>query len=246
MKRYTRALSFGSTINNLYKAILESLPRNYEKKLPLYVYRYFYEDRSYTFEQKISLYENVILAFTEVDDIYKLYYDEIRQFALSEIYQNKISESLVKLYKSILKVDIINKDNASNILYLVRNYKLTVKNNNIRYVIIKYKETKNETEYEIVSGICYLPVFFDSYVLLFEDISGNILYDIDYDLKVLFDEKDIENACLSICQDKNLFYFSKFLDIKEKKDISNIDIEMYFEIYNNLSLNLSSIYNVDK
>ncbi|MDO5332101.1 MAG: DUF5717 family protein, partial [Bacillota bacterium] len=111
---FTKALSYGSTVNNLYKAILESLPRNYDKKLPLYVYRYFYEDRSYTFEQKISLYENVIMSFDETDDIYKLFYDEIKQFALSEIYQNKISEPLIKLYKSILKIDIICKENASN------------------------------------------------------------------------------------------------------------------------------------
>lgn len=239
---YMKTLSYGSTINNLYKMILLSLPENLDTKLPLYVYRYFFEDKTFTFEQKTLLYNHIINCFNESDDIYKMFYDEICQYALSEIYKNKISENLLSIYKKIINQNIITEANATNILYLLRNYKLTLKNKDIKYVIIKYVETNNETKYSVENGVVFLPIFFESKVLLFEDKNGLILYNVDYELNAIFDNPELEKEAIKVSKNKNIYLFSKYFDIINQENLSEIDVNTAFEIIENLNLSHTSTY----
>ena len=220
-KAYEIAANMGANINGIFDKLLLSIPKDYDKKLPMYIYKFYNENKSYTFESKIRLYENIVKVFNPTDDIYKLYKEEINNYALSQIYQNKITESLVTIYDGVLNKDVVNSDNHNNILFLLRSYKIKFKNKNIRSVIIKYKEIENETKYEVINSISYVPIFFDSYEMFFEDVYGVRYYHQDCEMKPLFDKKELENYIIDNYKNKNIIDMTKVIKLKNENEFSS-------------------------
>ena len=230
---YLKAVTNGTILNGLIEKFLVSIPSNYTKKMPLYVYKLFYEDKSYSFEQKLNLYENIINVFDEQEPIYQLYNLEIREYAISQIYQIKISESLLKIYDKILNENLVTKNNSKNILYLLRSYKVIIEDPNIKKVIIKYKEVTNETKYNVVNHIAYVPIFFDSYIMFYEDSFGNRFHSANTVIKQLINKPELEDFCLKNFPDESLFDISKVLNFlytqKLQNEIEYFDAKLYLD-----------------
>ena len=214
-KIYLKVIERGSNINGIYDRFLLSIPEDYPNKLPLYIYRYYFEDKSYSFDDKAKLYENIITVFDEKDDVYMMYGNEMLEYAISRIYQNRITESLIKIYDKILNVNIINENNSNNILYLLRSYKIVIANKNIKKVIIKYFETEKETKYDVTNGIAYVPIFFESRIVLYEDIYGNRFYNEDVAIKILFERKDLESYIIKNFPPSEIIDMTKIIKLND-------------------------------
>ena len=217
---YLRVVEKGSSISGIYEKFLHSIPENYSYKLPLYIYRYYFDDTSYSFDDKAHLYENIISAFEDTENVYKMFSDEILEYAISRIYQNRITESLTKIYDKILSVNIVNENNCNNILYLLRSYKIIVHNRSIRRIVIRYSETEKETKYDVVNGIVYIPIFFESYIIFFEDIYGNRFYSEDAEISALFNKKEIEKYIIDNYPPKDIIEMTKLIKLNETVNIT--------------------------
>ena len=235
---YIKSIQGNSIINGLYEILLASIPERYTKKLPLYLYKLYYTDKSFSFEQKINLYKNIITVFQETDDIYKMFNVEIREYVLTQIYQNKINDSLIKIYNNILTKSVIDDNNNKNILYLLRCHKIVIKNKSIKSVIIKYKEINNETIYSVINNIAYVPIFFDTYILLFEDIYGNRYFNQDIVINKLFDKTDLEIYCLENYPNDEILNISKIISFIDSGEFKyTYDVELAKRFIYELNLN---------
>ena len=217
---YLRVVEKGSSIGGIYEKFLHAIPENYSYKLPLYIYRYYFDDTSYSFDDKAHLYENIIAAFEDTENVYKMYSNEILEYAISRIYQNRITESLIKIYNKVLSISIVNENNCNNVLYLLRSHKIIVHNPNIRKIVIRYAETEKETKYDIVNGIVYIPIFFESYIMFFEDIYGNRFYNEDAEISALFNKKDIEKYIIDNFPPKDIIDMTKLIKLNETVNIT--------------------------
>ena len=217
---YLRVVEKGSSISGIYEKFLHAIPENYSYKLPLYIYRYYFDDTSYSFDDKAHLYENIIAAFEDTENVYKMYSSEILEYAISRIYQNRITESLIKIYNKVLSINIVNENNCNNVLYLLRSYKVIVHNPNIRKIVIRYAETEKETKYDVLNGIVYIPIFFESYIMFFEDIYGNRFYSEDAEISALFNKKDIEKYIIDNYPPKDIIDMTKLIKLNEAINIS--------------------------
>lgn len=217
---YLRVVEKGSSISGIYEKFLHAIPENYSYKLPLYIYRYYFDDTSYSFDDKAHLYENIIAAFEDTENVYKMYSNEILEYAISRIYQNRITESLIKIYNKVLSISIVNENNCNNVLYLLRSHKIIVHNPNIRKIVIRYAETEKETKYDIVNGIVYIPIFFESYIMFFEDIYGNRFYKEDAEISALFNKKDIEKYIIDNFPPKDIIDMTKLIKLNETINIT--------------------------
>lgn len=236
-KIYLRVIERGSNINGIYDKFLRSIPDDYPNKLPLYIYRYYFEDKSYSFDDKAKLYENIISVFDEKEDVYTMYSNEMLEYAISRIYQNRITESLIKIYDKVLHVNIINENNCNNILYLLRSYKIIITNSSIKKVIIKYTETEKETKYDVVNGIAYVPIFFDSRIVLYEDIYGNRFYSEDVIIKALFERKDLESYIISNFPPNEIIDMTKIIKLNEAETLTReYEVEEIRELEKKLSV----------
>lgn len=217
---YLKVIEKGSNINGIYDKFLLSIPDEYSNKLPLYIYRYYFDDKSYSFDDKSKLYENIIATFDENDDVYRMYSNEILEYAISRIYQNRITSSLIKIYNKVLSQNIINENNCNNILYLLRNHKIVVNNPNIKKIIIKYSETEKETKYDVFNGIAYVPIFFGSRIILYEDVYGNRYYSEDSVIKILFERKDLEAYIIENYPQKEIIDMTKIIKLNEQETLT--------------------------
>ena len=237
-KIYLKVIEKGSNITGIYDKFLLSIPPDYSYKLPLYIYRYYYDEKSYLFDDKAKLYENIIATFEENDDVYKLYNEEILEYAISRIYQNRITEPLVKIYKKVLSTNIINENNCNNVLYLLRNHKIIVRDKNVKKIIIRYKETDKETKYDIVNGIAYVPIFFDSYLMLYEDSYGNRYYTKDVTMNPIFDRKDLEKYIIENFEQKDIIDMTKIIKLNEAISITkDYEVEEIRELEKKVQIN---------
>ena len=217
---YLRVVEKGSSISGIYEKFLLAIPENYSYKLPLYIYRYYFDDTSYSFDDKAHLYENIIAAFEDTENVYKMYSNEILEYAISRIYQNRITESLIKIYNKVLSINIVNENNCNNVLYLLRSHKVIIHNPNIRRIVIRYAETEKETKYDIVNGIVYIPIFFESYIMFFEDIYGNRFYKEDAEISALFNKKEIEKYIIDNYPPKDIIDMTKLIKLNETINIT--------------------------
>ncbi|MBP3201388.1 MAG: hypothetical protein J6M39_07055 [Lachnospiraceae bacterium] len=238
-KIYLKVIEKGSNIHGIYDKFLLSIPDDYANKLPLYIYRYYFEDKSYTFDDKAKLYENIIAVFGENEDVYMMFNNEMLEYAISRIYQNRITESLIKIYNKLLNINIINENNCNNILYLLRSHKFIIANTNIKKVIIKYAETEKETKYDVVNGIAYVPIFFDSRVILYEDIYGNRFYNEDVNISILFEKKELESYIVENYPPSEIIDMTKVIKLNEAQTLTReYEVEEIRELENKLNLNI--------
>ena len=239
---YIKVLQYGSNIGGIFDQILVSIPKDYKNKLPLYLYQYYHDEKVYSFDQKIRLYENIINTFNENDNIYKLFYDEIKDYARAQINQNRLNSFLIKIYDKILDENVVNGNNNKNILYILRSHTITTKNKSIRKVILKYKETETENTYEFSNGVAYVPIFFNSYCLFFEDKYGNRFNNIDIEINKLFNKPDFEKFILDHYPDEGIINMMRLFKLHEAESFNdNLDFEDSKKLKKLLSLNQAII-----
>lgn len=237
-KIYWKVIEKGSNIHGIYDVFLNAIPNDYDSKLPLYIYRYYYDDKTYSFDDKSRLYENIIAVFDENDNVYKMYSNEILEFAISCIYQNRITESLIKIYNKVLSEKIINENNHNNVLYLLRSHKIIINNKRIKKVIIKYVETDKETKYDVVNSIVYIPIFFGSRVIFYEDQYGNRFYSEDVNIQILFDRKDLESYIISNFPQKDIIDMTKVIKLNETESFNReYEVEEVRSLESKLKIN---------
>lgn len=235
---YLHVIEKGSNISGIYDKFLMSIPENYSMPLPIYIYRFYFEDKSYSFDDKLNLYENIISTFNENDEIYKFYESEIKEYALSKINQNKITTSLVGIYKKILTEEVVNENNYNNILYLIRTHKIIIKNSNIKKVIIKYIETDRETKYDVINGIAYIPIFFESYMFIYEDKFSNRYYKEDIEIEALFNMQNLEMYIIDRFEEKQIVEMTKIIKLEEQNEFdTELMIDEIEEIEKKVELN---------
>ena len=239
---YIKVLQYGSNIGGIFDQILISIPKDYKNKLPLYLYQYYHDEKVYTFDQKIRLYENIINSFNENDNIYKMFYDEIKDYARAQINQNRLNSFLIKIYNKILDENVVNGNNNKNILYILRSHTITTSNKSIRKVILKYKETDVENVYEFNNGVAYVPIFFNSYCLFYEDKYGNRFYNISVEINKLFDKPNFEKYILDHYPDEGIINMMRLFKLHEMDSFNyNLDFEDSKKLKKVLSLNQAII-----
>ncbi len=237
-KIYLKVIEKGSNIQGIYDRFLHSIPEDYPNKLPLYIYRYYFEDKSYSFDDKARLYENIIAVFDDKSDVYLMYNNEMLEYAISRIYQNRITESLIKIYDKLLNVNIINENNCNNILYILRSHKIVIGSRNIKKVIIKYAETDKETKYDVVNGIAYVPIFFESRIILYEDIYGNRFYKENAKVSILFERKDLESFIIENYPPNEIIDMTKLIKLNETENLTReYEVEEIRGLENKLNVN---------
>ena len=237
-KIYLKVIERGSNINGIYDRFLMSIPEDYGNKLPLYIYRYYFDEKNYSFDDKIKLYENIIASFNESDNVYKMYSNEILEYAISRIYQNRITESLIKIYNKVLSVNIINESNYNNVLYLLRNHKIIISDKSIKKVIIKYIETEKETKYDVINGIAYVPIFFESRIILYEDQYGNRFFNENAEIKILFNRKDLESYIIENYPQKDIIDMTKIIKLNETENLTkDYEIDEIRDLEKKISIN---------
>lgn len=217
---YERAIHEGLSLTRLYEYFLYSLPRDYHRLIPKEVLLYFSYDNELSDIYKAVLYENILSYMSPDLELYKEYEREIEQFAMEQLFSVKINRSLAVIYNDMIYRDIIDLRIARVLPEILKTHRVECKNPQMRYVIVRHEELKDESAYAMTDGVAYVPLFSQNNVLIFQDGYGNRFMDAEHTKEPVMDKPELEERCFEIYPDHTMLLLKACNYILKKEDIS--------------------------
>ncbi|WP_036606442.1 DUF5717 family protein [Oribacterium sp. P6A1] len=213
---YQRAIEMGSNITRLYEYYMFAMPKGWSGRLPREVYLYFDYESTMEDNMKLPLYYNILMNFSESDDVYQRYEHKIQSFAIDKLLKSAFNKRLSVIYDRMILSDMIDERIASVLPAILRSCRVTTTDQRMSYVVIKYRELNREEVYQLKDGSAYVPVFFDNSELLFQDDYGNRYIDVEHSLTRIMHKEDLERKCFEILPEHAMLKLVRAKKIAEK------------------------------
>jgi len=199
---YDRAVRKQLSLTRLYEYFLYSLPRNYKQAIPKHVLMYFSYEHDLERSYKEALYENIIRYVSTESPVYKEYERPISQFAVEQALESRISSRLAVIYEEMIYADMIDPALAKALPALLRSYRISCSNRQMKYVVVCYEELTEEAVYPLEDGVAYVPIFSKEVSILFQDAYGNRYTGIGYVKTRALDRPELEKRCFEMEPDQ--------------------------------------------
>ena len=213
---YQKGITLGANTGKIYEYFLLSLPKNYKYMFPKEVYAYFLMNDTLSYERKIPLYDNVVRNFAPDTENYANYLSQITDCARYLISKEVMKDDVAYIYDKIINQSIIDKDTAQKIPFILRSYRISQLPANILKVVLRYTELEGETSYQVSDGVAYVPIFFDSFVLFFEDVNGNRHINIPNAKSRIYDKPDLEEMCFKVYPDQSVLKLARLKTVEQR------------------------------
>lgn len=195
---YELALKEQVNLTRLYEYYLYSLPEDFDHALPKEVLLYFSYSQELDNRTRAMLYQNILTYIDPSSDIYKAYEREMEQFAMDQLFAANIDGRLAVLYDKMIYRDIIDVPVAKVLPSILRSYRISCRNREMLYVIVRYEETLEEDIFLLKDGVSYVPLFSEKTIILFQDGYGNRYLNIHYIKTPVMDKPDLEERCFQV------------------------------------------------
>lgn len=213
---YKKALEEGVSLTRLYEYYLYALPEDYPYLLPKEVLLYFSYEKSMDTANREVLYSNIVKFMNPESTLYRQYERDIEQFTMEQLLRSRINSSLVTLYQHVLYKEMIDEQVAKVLPAILKSYRITVSNPNIRSVVVCYEELDREDVISVKDGVAYAPLFSVHPVILFQDEYGNRYTEISYRKQQAMpghEDKEMEETCYEICPKQPMLLFESCSNI---------------------------------
>ena len=91
---------------------------------------------------------------------------------MEQLFAANIDSNLAVLYDKMIYRDVIDVPVAKILPSILRSYRISCRNPEMLYVIVRYEETLDEDIFLLRDGVAYVPLFLDKSVILFQDGYG--------------------------------------------------------------------------
>ncbi len=195
---YEKAVSQQLSLTRLYEYFLYSLPENYSQAIPKQVLLYFSYEHGLDRKSREILYENMIRYVGGETALYKEYERSISQFAVEQALESRISRRLAVIYEEMIYPDMVDSGLARVLPSILRSYRISCRNPQMKYVVVCYEELAEEAVYPLEDGIAYVPIFSGEVTLLFQDAYGNRYTKISHVKTRVLDRPELEKRCFEL------------------------------------------------
>lgn len=226
-KTFKEGIDLGLNINGLFEYYLYSLPKDDSYVISDEVLNHFIERDNLDYNTKTKLYSNVVRFKNKNTSIYKAYEPRIIDFALNQLKVGKFSNSLIEIYKGVLKPELIDAEAALAYFEFVNSYIFAIEDNSVlKYVVVTYPQASNIKMYPIAENKAVLPVFSSEAIIMFQDAYGNRYSNIAYKKEPIIYNSSIKSAAEKLASGNELLRLSKDYDLIIKKTVTDDDIKV--------------------
>lgn len=221
---YECAQKAGLSLTRLYEYYLYSLPQEYRQLLPRELLLYFSYDHELDRHSKSVLYKNILIYMKVEDPLYKDYERKIGAYATEQIFEARINSRLAVIYERMIYKDMIDLPVAKVLPGILKSYRISCRNRDMRYVVICYEELTEEGIYPLEDGVAYAPLFSAYSQILFQDAYGNRYSDIRYVKTSVMDKPELEEKCFEVYPDHPMLLLKACRDTAEKETLLEEDV----------------------
>lgn len=234
---YEAALERKISLTRLYEYYLYALPDNYSHLLPKEVLLYFSYGHDLDEHSKSVLYKNILLFMNPSTKLYQEYERDMEIFAMDQLFASRIDSRLAVIYDHMIFKDMIDERIAAVLPAVLKSYRISCRNRQMKYVIIRYEELTQEDMYLLADGVAYVPLFSDRTVILFQDAFGNRYADVPYLKTPVMDKPELERRCFEVNPDHPMLCLTACREIAAARDVKESQIHILERGMKELSLN---------
>ncbi len=202
-------------ITSLYEAYLLSMDERKIDSLPKIIQMYFQYDSGLPYKKMAVLYNNIIAAKTGNPEVYQSYIRSMGKFAMEQILNGHMDDSLAVIYDDMLDLGVINEEIAKALSHIIFTHKAVVFDTHMVRAIVYQRQLKDPQIVPIVNNTAYFQLYSKEYVILFEDEQGHrFTGSIPHQLQSLMDAGKYLSKCMEYapCQ---LPYLISYFDTRQ-------------------------------
>lgn len=195
---YDRAVAQQLSLTRLYEHFLASLPKNYSQPIPKQVLLYFSYEHDIEGKSREALYENIIRYVNPESSLYQEYEMDISRFAVEQALGSRINRRLAAIYNEMIYPDMVDSGLARVLPALLKSYRISCRNPQMKYVVVCYEELTEETVHPLENGVAYVPIFSKEVIILFQDAYGNRYTQMSNVKTRAMDKPELEKKCFEM------------------------------------------------
>ncbi|MCI9501989.1 MAG: hypothetical protein HFG76_08335 [Hungatella sp.] len=214
---YDRAVARQLSLTRLYEHFLASLPRDYSQAIPRQVLLYFSYEHDMDRKSREVLYENMIRYVSTESSLYQDYQMDISRFAVEQALESRINRRLANIYNEMIYPDMVDSGLARVLPALLRSYRISCRNPQMKYVVVCYEELTEETVHVLENGVAYVPIFSKEVSILFQDAYGNRYTQMSHVKIRAMDKEELEKKCFELDPEHPMLLLAACKDVLEKE-----------------------------
>lgn len=218
---YEAGINAGISLTRLYEYYLYTLSAEYDKLLPKEVLMYFSYDHELDVKSKSRLYTNILKYMPKDDPLYKDYERSIEKFAMEQLLKSRINSRLAVIYENIIYKDMIDENVARLLPAILKSYRISCKNSNMKYLIVRYEELTDEDAFVLENGVAYVPLFSSQVTIFFQDAYGNRYINAEYTRQRVMYKPELEKRCFELCPQQSMLRLQACRELMEQEDIDD-------------------------
>lgn len=194
---FSLAVEHGLRLTRLYEYYVETMDTSYQRELPKSLLMYFtYNNNSLGDDKKAFIYASITANKIKQPQTYAEYRDNMERFTLEKAEEGRMNENYAVLYQEFL-TDPSDSEQAEKIAGMMFTRRLYCDDRKIRYVIVRHSQLEKEECYPCIQGVAYPRIYTEDGVILFQDEQQRRYSStVDYNVKKLFDERDLVEKVL--------------------------------------------------
>lgn len=227
-KWFFEAIKRDIKLNYIYEYYIYSLADD-EFRLDEKILYYFLGNFNIDTKYRVKIYENILKVYSENDELYKLYIEDIKRFTFISLKTAKLDEHYAYLYDTILNIENLDTDMAVNLANMLCAYKVKVNNKSIKSLTIIYPELKKEKVYNLNNTFTYIFLCSKSANILVTDINNNKYACFGIELEKLFNTDKLENNIYKIYKTQGIVKLEYIKSLLLKNNLSFEEIKFLEE-----------------
>lgn len=166
---YSRALEADLSLTRLYEYYLYAMPENYDRLMSREVFLYFSYSANLDAGSLAKLYANLLTYGTPDSDIYRMYERAMEEFAVDQLFKERIDGALAVLYRKLIYPELIDTQMARVLPGILKSCRVECREPAMKYVVVRHEEQMTEDAYVLNEGTAYVPLFSERDLVLFQD-----------------------------------------------------------------------------
>lgn len=116
-----------------------------------------------------KLYANLLTYGTPDSDIYRMYERAMEEFAVDQLFKERIDGALAVLYRKLIYPELIDTQMARVLPGILKSCRVECREPAMKYVVVRHEEQMTEDAYVLNEGTAYVPLFSERDLVLFQD-----------------------------------------------------------------------------
>lgn len=221
-------------LTQLYEYYMYSIDEKYDGLLPQEIYLYFSYNTNLSEEKKAFLYANIVKHKEQLLEVYPMYVEQMKRYALDQMDKGRISHDLAVVYRAFIKEGDVSSSVAESLPKILFKQHIHCKHSEIVAVVVRHKESDEEIYVAFdENGDAYVDIFTEhAKVLLVSKTGRRYVNGIAYTQEKLMKRNSLAETCFRYAPNNRMLclYIYERIEYYHNRNIKVSELQKYMDV----------------